>query len=70
VRRRFRAFVPQLVPYSVSNIPVKTGKYITGIGAVAVIIRPPAKDGVDLFELFAKADEGGVTPCQLLDPVT
>ena len=58
------------MPYSVSDIPVEAGKYITGIGAVAVIIRPPAKDGIDLFELFAKADEGGVTPCQLLDPVT
>jgi hypothetical protein len=58
------------VPYSVSDIPVKAGKYITGVSTVAVIIRPPAKDGIDLFELFAKADEGSVTPCQLLDPVT
>jgi hypothetical protein len=58
------------VPYSVSDIPVETGKYITGIGAVAVVIRPPANDGIDLIELFAKADEGSVTPCQLLDPVT
>jgi hypothetical protein len=58
------------VPYSVSDIPVEAGKYISGISAVTVIIRPPSKDGIDLLELFAKADEGSVAPCQLLDPVT
>src|SRR5215469_12903102 len=69
-RARFRAFLPLPAPETVTDVPVKAGKHLSGIRAVAVVIRPSAQDGVDLSELLAKTDTGCLSSGQLLDFAT
>ncbi len=45
---------------------MKTGEHPACIGAVTVIVRPSAQDGIDLLEFIAKTGRG-VATCQLLD---
>src|SRR5690606_15289269 len=53
--RRVGTLPPQPDPEPFADIPVYAGKDTPGPGAVAVVVRPPTQDWVDLLELFAKA---------------
>jgi hypothetical protein len=43
---RLGPFPPQPVPKPFADIPIEIGKYAPGSGAVAVVIRPSAQDGI------------------------
>ena len=61
------ALLAHPTPHAVSDVPVDAGEHPARMGAVAIVIRPSAQNGIEFLELCVKTDQHGIALGELLD---